>query len=216
MKHILETFKKHHVFLIYKISKRILTLLRVFFILKINPRSRTKCTLGANSRILGIQNITIAGNFSLGDHFWLEAISEYRDQIFEPHIEIGDNFSASDFVHLACVNKISIGRNVLLGSKVHITDHSHGVYSGEAHSSPHIAPIERPLSSPGHVIIEDNVWIGDNVTILPNTSIGSGSIIGANSIVSKNIPKNVIAVGVPAKPIKRWDDIQKEWTAILI
>lgn len=214
MKRTLKFIQKHHIYIIYKIFKKVLTSLRVFLILKINPNSRAKCTLGASSRVIGIKNIEIVGSFSLGDHFWLEAISEYRDQIFEPYIKIEDNFSASDFVHLACVKKISIGRNVLLGSKVHITDHAHGAYSGEFQSSPDVAPIERILISPGQVIIEDNVWIGDNVVVLPNTTIGSGSIIGANSVVSKSIPKNVIAVGTPAKPIKKWDEIQKKWITI--
>ncbi|MFK3792769.1 DapH/DapD/GlmU-related protein [Pseudomonas piscis] len=213
MKLNLETLKKNHIFLIYKPFRKIFNILKVFINLKINPFTRKKCNLGLSPRILGVENIHISGDFSMGDHLWLEAISEYREQKFKPRIEIGDNFSASDFVHIACINNVSIGKNVLIGSKAHITDHAHGVYNHNypSQSNPTTAPIERPLSSPGHVIIEDNVWIGDNVVILPNTTIGSGSIIGANSVVSKSIPKNVIAVGIPAKPIKGWDEEQEKW-----
>ena len=54
----------------------------------------------------------------------------------------------------------------------------------------------------GNITIEDNCWIAANVTILNNVRIGNGSVIGAGAVVTKNIPKNSIAVGVPAKVIK--------------
>jgi acetyltransferase-like isoleucine patch superfamily enzyme len=52
------------------------------------------------------------------------------------------------------------------------------------------------------VTIEKNVWIGSNSSILPGVKIGENSIIGAGSVVTKDIPKNVIAAGIPATPIK--------------
>ncbi|AGM26203.1 maltose O-acetyltransferase [Spiroplasma syrphidicola EA-1] len=52
------------------------------------------------------------------------------------------------------------------------------------------------------IIIENNVWLGANVTVTPGVVIGENSIIGAGSVVTKNIPKNVIAAGIPAKVIK--------------
>lgn len=50
--------------------------------------------------------------------------------------------------------------------------------------------------------IGKNVWIGANATILPGVTIGDNSIIGAGSIVTKDIPKNIIAVGNPAKKLR--------------
>ncbi len=55
----------------------------------------------------------------------------------------------------------------------------------------------------GPVKIGNNVWIGDNVTILSGVTIGDGSIIGAGAIVSKNIPSYSVAVGNPARVIKK-------------
>ena len=97
------------------------------------------------------------------------------------------------------INKIIIGDNVLTGTKVTITDNSHGIFSEHDLFFP---PELRTLQSDGPVIIEDNVWIGDKVTILPNVIIGRNSIIGANSVVTKNVPPNSVAVGIPAKVIK--------------
>jgi lipopolysaccharide O-acetyltransferase len=64
-------------------------------------------------------------------------------------------------------------------------------------------------SSP--VIIEENVWIGEYVSILPGVTIGRGSIIGSMSVVNKNIPAFCIAVGAPAKVIKRYNFTTNKW-----
>ena len=55
------------------------------------------------------------------------------------------------------------------------------------------------------MIIEDNVWIGEGVAIMPNVTIGANSIIGANSVVTKDIPKNSVVAGNPARVIKNID-----------
>lgn len=51
--------------------------------------------------------------------------------------------------------------------------------------------------------IGENVWLGGNVTVLPGVSIGENSIVGAGSIVTKDIPANVIAVGNPARILRK-------------
>lgn len=47
-----------------------------------------------------------------------------------------------------------------------------------------------------------NVWLGANVTVLPGVTIGDGAIIAAGAVVTKDIPENMIAVGVPAKVMR--------------
>lgn len=46
--------------------------------------------------------------------------------------------------------------------------------------------------------IGNNVMIGAGAVILGNITIGDDSIIGANAVVTHSIPKNSLAVGVPA------------------
>ena len=53
------------------------------------------------------------------------------------------------------------------------------------------------------ILIEENVWLGEHVSVLPNVTIGKSSIISTGSVVTKDIPPFSIAVGIPAKVIKK-------------
>ena len=64
------------------------------------------------------------------------------------------------------------------------------------------------------VVIEENVWIGSNSVILPGVTIGKNSVIGAGAVVTKNIPPFSVAVGNPARTIKRYDDEKKQWVRV--
>ena len=59
----------------------------------------------------------------------------------------------------------------------------------------------------GPVTLKKKCKIGSHCTIMPNVNIGENSIIGAHSLVLHNIPDNVIAIGVPARVIKK--DVEK-------
>ena len=124
----------------------------------------------------------------------IECINKWKNDSFSPILKIGHNVCLGFRCHIGCINYISIGDNVLVGSNVLITDHSHGK-SEECELSPN----DRKLYSKGPVVIENDVWIGDNVCILPDTKIGHHSIIGANSVVIHDIPPYSIAVGSPAE-----------------
>lgn len=68
-------------------------------------------------------------------------------------------------------------------------------------------PMIDQLPIKGDTIIGNDVWIGQDVTVMPGVHIGDGAIIGANSTVASDIPPYSIAVGNPAKLIrKRFDD----------
>lgn len=70
-----------------------------------------------------------------------------------------------------------------------------------------IAPHESELPDKGDTVIGNDVWIGQNVTVLPGVHIGDGAIIGANAVVASDIPAYSIAVGNPARAVKkRFDD----------
>lgn len=56
------------------------------------------------------------------------------------------------------------------------------------------------------VTISDNVWIGSGCILLPGVSIGENSIVAAGAVVSRDVEKNTLVGGVPARPIKSLDE----------
>ncbi|WP_017258051.1 DapH/DapD/GlmU-related protein [Pedobacter arcticus] len=155
--------------------------------------------------------IKIKKGFTTGFGCRLEAV-EIAGQN-PPSIILGENIQINDYVHIASGELVSIGNNVLIASKVFITDINHGEYSNKFSDSPLSIPNNRKLST-RPVIIEDNVWLGENVCILPGVFIGAGSIIGAASVVTKDIPSYSIAVGNPAKVVKFFDFAENSWKKV--
>lgn len=161
--------------------------------------------------IRGKKFIDFGTNLTTGKGCRIEAFPFFEEKIM---IQFGDYVEINDYVHIAAASSVNIGNNVLIASKVYISDIDHGIYSGNLpHDNPSNPPGNRALSAKP-VVIEENVWIGESVSILSGVVIGKGSIIGANSVVTKSIPEGVIAVGVPAKPIKRYCSNTKSWELI--
>jgi acetyltransferase-like isoleucine patch superfamily enzyme len=155
-------------------------------------------SISSPNRIIGHKYISLGDKVSSLYGLRVEAFDSFRGEKFMPSIEIGNNVCFNTDCHIACINKIVIGNNVLIASRVFITDHAHG----DTDSGIDLAPGDRPLLSKGPVIIGNNVWIGEGVVILPNVKIGDNCIIGANSVVTKNFEKNSVIAGIPAKIIK--------------
>lgn len=154
-------------------------------------------------------NIIIGKNFTTGFGCRLESYSSNTCSI-----TIGENVQINDYVHITGLSSVKIGNGVLMASKIYISDCSHGSYLGDENdSNPISSPASRSLFSKP-VIIEDNVWLGEFVSVLPGVRIGKGTIVGANSVVSKSLPEFVIAVGTPAKPIKKYNFQNLRWEKI--
>lgn len=162
-------------------------------------------------RVRGKQFIEVGDGLTTGFNCRLDAFN--HNNLRGSLIKIGKNVEINDNVHIGAVENVTIGDNVLIASKVFITDHNHGNYSGKNVDNPLSIPKERPIYSKP-VVIERNVWIGEFVSILPGVTIGEGSIIGTMSVVNKNIPPYSIAVGSPAKVIKRFDFELNEWKSV--
>lgn len=113
--------------------------------------------------------------------------------------DYGYNISCGDNVYfnVNCVvldaGKVSIGSNVLIGPGVQIYTSTH----------PLEIEIRRTYSLSKPVTIGNDCWIGGNAIILPGVTIGNGCVIGAGSVVTKDIPENSMAVGNPAKVIRK-------------
>ena len=110
------------------------------------------------------------------------------------NIFIGNNFVGNYNLTILDVKEVYIGNDVMIGPNTTITTVGHP-----------ISPKGRRqrLAVASKVKIGNDVWIGANVCVLPGVNIGNNVIIGAGAVVNKDIPDNSIAVGVPAKVIKK-------------
>ena len=168
--------------------------------------------------IRGKKYIKYGKNFTTGVGCRIEAYN-FNNRISDgknPQLIIGNNVQINDYVHLSCAESVIIEDNVLIASKVYVSDLNHGNYSSlknPEHSCPDEIVKERKIFTKP-VKISQNAWLGENVAVLSGVTIGKNSIIGANSVVSKNIPENCIAVGNPAKVIKKYNFETKRWDKI--
>lgn len=139
-----------------------------------------------------------------------------RVEVESPNGEIciGDNFQMNDYCHISALKSVTIGDNVLVASRVFISDLNHGNYSGAiAQDSPEIPPADRPLYAMP-IVIEDNVWLGEGVCVLAGARIGRGAIIGANAVVTGEIPAYSIALGAPARVKKKYNKLTGVWETV--
>lgn len=129
-------------------------------------------------------------------------------------LKIGRNCQFNDYVHIGVAQQVVIGSNVLIASKVFISDHNHGSFSpADGDAEIHLPPaVRRIISKP--VTISDYVWLGEGVQVLPGVNIGKGAVVGAGSVVTKDVPAYSIAVGVPAKVVKVFDFELNHWVSV--
>jgi maltose O-acetyltransferase len=111
-------------------------------------------------------------------------------------LTLGENtwIGLHNIFYLTQLAHIQIGANCDIGPEVSFIPGSHKIGGLLKRADQGIA---------ADIIIENGCWIGARVTILGGVTIAQGSVIGAGSLVNKNIPENVIAVGIPARVIKK-------------
>lgn len=151
--------------------------------------------------IEGAQYITLKDYASINTKAWLLALKQ--DNI-EPQLIIQEGVTIGRFSHIVALRSVVIHKNVLIADKVYISDNLH-VY--EDITKP---IVNQPIVFKNTVEIGENSWIGESVTIL-GASIGKHCVIGANSVVTHDIPDYCVAIGSPAKIVKRYNLQTKLW-----
>jgi len=139
-------------------------------------------------------------NFQSGHHVLIREFNNIGNDVsigtnttIEFKIEIGNNVRIHSQAFIPEYCKIEDGcwigpRVVLTNSKFPYSKRSKEFISG--------------------VIIKTGAKIGANSTILPGITIGENSLVGAGAVVSKDVPKNVVVVGNPARILKKIEDLR--------
>lgn len=105
-------------------------------------------------------------------------------------------------------DSIIIGDRVLVADDVSFVSENHGI-NPEAN-----LPYMNQELSVAPITVGDNCWIGEKTVVTAGVSIGKGCVIGAMSVVTKDIPDYCVAVGIPAKIIKKYDFDLHDWVRI--
>jgi maltose O-acetyltransferase len=118
-------------------------------------------------------------------------------------VSIGDNSTVLSFTVLFGSGGIKIGRDVLISSNCSIFSITHRVDALERgllfRKTRMMAPVE----------IGNNVWLGTGVRVLPGVTIGDNTVVGAGSVVTKSLPGGVVAIGIPARVVRKLEAPQE-------
>ncbi len=124
-----------------------------------------------------------------------------------PILEIGNRVVFGHGVLLSSRHSLVIEDDALIAGGVYISDNNHSIVP----DGPRY--LDQPLTfEPTR--IGKGTWLGKNVCVLAGTNIGERSVIGAGSVVKGIIPPYSIAVGVPARVIKRYCFKTKRWVSV--
>lgn len=156
-------------------------------------------------RVEGKENISIEKGVIIQKMTWIAAVPLTNE--LNCNLVIGEGSIIGHFNHIYATGEIIIGKNVLTADKVYISDNLHEYQN-----------LTMPIMHQGikqlpKVKIGDGSWIGENVCVI-GANIGINCVIGANSVVTKDIPDYCVAVGAPARIIKKYNITLQKWEKV--
>jgi acetyltransferase-like isoleucine patch superfamily enzyme len=163
-------------------------------------RSGKGIHLGRGILINHPECVVIGDDVFIHEHCWISILAINRetgapDLPLTPELSIGERTYIGRFATFACMDNITIGRDIMISDRVYIGDCLHGFRRGDL-------PIkDQYMHSPGPVVIGDGTWIGIGAAILPNVKIGRNCVIGANSVVTHDVPDGHVVAGSPAREL---------------
>lgn len=116
---------------------------------------------------------------------------------FGYNLDVGDNVVVHRHVLLDDRGGIRIGNGASISDFVNVYSHTHDIVDGRYVTCP-------PTT------IGDGVRITYHATVLAGVTLEPNSMVGTGSIVTRSVPRDQVAVGVPAKPVKTKPDREKD------
>ncbi len=171
-------------------------------------RGNVKITFRGSNNVIRVHERARLGRIVLSmdcDNGVFEIAENHGAPAFVANIRIGQDSSvlvgANSSTTANCVISATEGTTVRIGDDVMIASHVQ-IRADDAHPIFDVRTGKRVNVSKS-IEIGDHVWLALGVTVLGGTTIGRGSVIGTGSIVTSRVPNNCIAVGTPAKVVRR-------------
>jgi acetyltransferase-like isoleucine patch superfamily enzyme len=143
-------------------------------------------------------------NFELGNYSIIEDFTTVNNAVGD--VIIGDSTIVG--IGSVIIGPVKIGNNVMIAQNIVMSGLNHG------YENVNLSPREQKVTCK-QITISDNAWIGANSVITAGVTLGKHCIIGAGSVVTKSIPDYSVAVGNPAKVIKKYNGESKNWETII-
>lgn len=168
------------------------------------------CRISDGARIVGDGQLVLGDYVTIEDHVLIDLSNRASSRLvirsrskikfgavlrtYGSQIEIGPRVSIGEYTLLAGHGGITIGANVIIANHCSLN------------ASEHIMGAEAPIRHQGerHMPIEirSGAWIGAGVTVMAGTTIEEGAVVGANSTVTRDVRKDSVNFGSPARQMK--------------
>jgi acetyltransferase-like isoleucine patch superfamily enzyme len=141
--------------------------------------------------------------FELGEYSTIEDFSAINNGVGP--VIIGDRTKIG--LSNTIIGPVTIGNDIRLAQNITLSGLNHNYTDVNL-------PIHAQGVSTAPIVIEDETWIGANVVVLAGVTIGKHCIIAAGSIVTKDVPPYSVAVGNPARVLKKYNPETKNWEKV--
>jgi acetyltransferase-like isoleucine patch superfamily enzyme len=189
------------------------SILRSGVILGDNVKISSHCDIGVPTKLAHDNKLEIGSGSIIRSHSVLYIGSKIGSYFTTGHnVIIRENSDIGSHVQVGTLSDIqgdcSIGNYTRLQSNVHICKKTKigefvWLFMGVVFTNDDNPPSDIRIGT----IVQDFAVIATKSTLLPGIIIGYGSLIGANSLVSKNVPPEMVAIGIPARIVKRTEEI---------
>ncbi len=185
---------------------------------KLILKSKGLAAIENHVRIVQARNVTLGANVYLDYGVYLHACPQgihIGDDVFVMHqtelhvynfrdlphagIWIGNHCFVGEFTIVRGQGGVHIGNSVLIAPGVRILAVNHL-----------FGDVRQPVMAQGieakGIIIGDGAWIGGGALVLDGVRVGRGAVVGAGAVVTRDVPPFSVAVGSPARVVKRYGE----------
>lgn len=156
-------------------------------------------------RIPGARALYIGDHTRIGPYAFFVLVHEHLGIRYWPQFTIGNNVHIGHDFFGGCQNRIVIEDNVLISSRVFMSDSIHD------YRDINRSVLDQPLAAARPVIVKEGAFIGVNACILPGVTIGQNAVVAAGAVVTKDVPPYAVVAGNPAVVIRHYSSEQGAW-----